>query len=213
MKVARSDDDIQTAIRRSLRMLARSADAWDTGEDDDEVPRMALEMRKLVHDSGQSKSLCGQVGIKNMDFLDTAMTDRKGLAWPPILRMTIGGPRSFDAPLDDALQHPFRSNELVGFSEWWDDVMVNDPDPGMTRGDIVLAVANQDGGAHDDPKLSEPYYGVSRANALGWVIVSKEGTFPGDSPIPALMRQIAYELLESIERQHPDLLEDAKPDR
>lgn len=70
----------------------------------------------------------------------------------------------------------------------------------FSRRDIVLAVANQDGGAHVDPELDEDYAALSKDNTLGWhfSVGGTETEFP-DNPVPASIRQIAHEVLVTLE--------------
>ena len=60
-----------------------------------------------------------------------------------------------------------------------------------------MSLANQDGGAHVDAVLKAPYEGLSREVTLKW-----EGgiTSPG-SPVPAGVRQIAHELMWTLDRE------------
>lgn len=65
----------------------------------------------------------------------------------------------------------------------------------LTRKQLILIAANQDGGAHIDPALDEVYASLSRKNSLLWVAnVGGE-----EHPIPkadrAAIRQIAHEVL------------------
>jgi hypothetical protein len=72
----------------------------------------------------------------------------------------------------------------------------------MTRRELVLAVANQDGGAHVDPALGDAAYAaVSRDQSLGTITVTGPHGEPrtvDDSPALAAVRQIAYEVDETL---------------
>jgi hypothetical protein len=60
----------------------------------------------------------------------------------------------------------------------------------------VLAVANQDGGAHVDPTLDSTYADLSRNNSLGWTYGSKSE--PIEGPARAALRQICHEVLKTF---------------
>jgi hypothetical protein len=62
-----------------------------------------------------------------------------------------------------------REPSFVPFSEWWTERVLRDNKlRTMSRMDLVLNVADTDGGAHVDPELDETYMAVSRSNSLGW---------------------------------------------
>ena len=100
------------------------------------------------------------------------------------------------APLDNG---PKTSIPRVNFDTWWNKIVfVDNQGRKLTRKDLVLSVAEQDGGVHVDPALNLPYAAVSRSNSLSWVTFA-EGSFqPMDDPVPAAMRQIAHEVLKSL---------------
>lgn len=76
-----------------------------------------------------------------------------------------------------------------------------------TRKELVLQLANQEGGAHVDPNLNEDYEALARRNHLGWHMESRDESglitigatpFEGDA-VAISVRQIAYELLTTLE--------------
>jgi hypothetical protein len=76
----------------------------------------------------------------------------------------------------------------------------------FNRRELILNVANTDGGAHVDPELEEAYMDLSRNNSLAWVFADRnvEKAFEG-RPELACMRQIAHELLITLRESYPDL--------
>jgi hypothetical protein len=87
----------------------------------------------------------------------------------------------------------------LDFNNWWNTVIfVYEGGRQLTRKDLVLAVSNQDGGAHVDPALNENYARLSRLNALGRFTSDETGMVPlGDAELVSV-RQIAHELLKSL---------------
>lgn len=107
-----------------------------------------------------------------------------------------GAETTYYAPLDDCITH-----QWLAFDAWWNQVVfVDDRRETLSRRDLILALANQDGGAHVDPGLSEKYARLSRHNSLGWVLA------PGDRPIPnaerAAIRQISHEVLWTLDPKY-----------
>ncbi len=76
----------------------------------------------------------------------------------------------------------------------------------FTRKDIILNVANKDGGAHVDPTLPEMYYELSRKNSIGWKLITDETVMDFSvGPELASIRQIAYEIIVTLEKDFPFL--------
>jgi hypothetical protein len=65
----------------------------------------------------------------------------------------------------------------------------------------VLALANKEGGAHVDPVLAEDWASVTRSGAFA--TVSSGGRATPLNPVPALMRQIAYEIDWTLKKHMP----------
>ena len=76
----------------------------------------------------------------------------------------------------------------------------------FSRKGLTLALAQLDGGAHVDPTLEEAYAALSRSNSLGWTFHVGDEALPDESPVPANVRQVAYELQATIEEQLADLI-------
>ncbi len=68
----------------------------------------------------------------------------------------------------------------------------------MTRKDIIEIVTDKDGGAHLDPKIPENYAEFREPTALHFKLNGKDAIF-NQNPVYVSLRQIAYELLESLE--------------
>lgn len=95
------------------------------------------------------------------------------------------------------------------FKDWWNAVAIRDStNTDFTRKDLIRALANEDGGAHVDPALTATHHALARSNSLGWAFndgVDHEEKAMG-SPIPASVRQIAYEVERTIRQQAPGLM-------
>lgn len=72
-----------------------------------------------------------------------------------------------------------------------------------SRKDLILTVANKDGGAHVDPILDEKYADLSRRNSLAWRFSSPRGDVPLEGPEKAAVRQITHEILKSLNPAMP----------
>jgi hypothetical protein len=207
--------ELQQHMAEQVAFIRRSAQAFDEG-DESEAKRLATSIRLLVHDTHSSKSLLGQLDLKErIRFEDTTI---RPLDLPPgaivmhsgitMTRMKIGGASAgVDfAPLLDNLS-PERIGPPVEFSQWWEPAILTDMQGNsFSRKALVLALANEDGGAHVDPELGASYAALVKANSLG-----RTGAGPGEELRPLLnialasVRQIAHELLRTLDRELPSV--------
>jgi hypothetical protein len=192
--------DLEQKLRAHYRFLKGSGEAFDGGYED-EAMRLATSVRLLVH-HGQGRPLLHLLGVqKNITYLDTAGALIPGnmLSENHLTVMRVGEDGwSEIAPLDNVPRSTY-----VSFNRWWTTAVVKDH-PGETwnRRDLVLAVANEDGGAHVDPTLTGSYNALSRDNSMGWATQSSRDPVlqPLPNPVPLCVRQIAHELTRTFER-------------
>ena len=193
-------DELRAHLREQIGFLKSSADAFDRGELP-EAKRLAVALRILIHESPTSHSLLGQLGQRDRDFCSLSYgANRQGNLLPGsnLLVMvksllTPTEPLRYMAPLDDA---PLGS---VPLSEWWEAPVFWHPD-GLTlsRRQLVLSVANKDGGAHVDPELGQAYAHFSREDGIGVrADVASRELILGATDVA--VRQIAHETLRSLE--------------
>lgn len=72
------------------------------------------------------------------------------------------------------------------------------------RRDLILAVFNQDGGAHIDPAIDEAYRRLTRENSLLVFVSTRPGTAQAmGNPVLASSSQIAYEVGETLRTEAP----------
>jgi hypothetical protein len=200
-RVQVSREDLEHQLRDHYDFLTRSGQAFDNGYAG-EAKRLATSLRVLVH-QGQGQPLLRLLGVqKKITYLDTAGGLTPGNLLPEngltALKMGPGTAVAEAAALDRA-EH---RNE-VSFSTWWSVAVAKDSKRvEWNRRDLVLALANQDGGAHVDPSLTEAYAALSRNNSMGMTYTSSDDPEPRPmpSPVPASVRQVAYEMTLTLER-------------
>ncbi|MDP3561720.1 MAG: hypothetical protein Q8R83_06055 [Legionellaceae bacterium] len=93
----------------------------------------------------------------------------------------------------------------VNQENWWNSkkIIVDTKGNNYTRGRIIKALANQDGGAHAADTMDKDYYDLTRMDTSGWVIKDDDGFEGTLDPVPPSIRQIAFETLESF--RHIDI--------
>lgn len=197
-KVKQSPSELQSQLNDQLQFLEASAARFDEGHDN-EAKRLAATIRLLVHDTPKSHSLLGQLELKGGPFWDTAFKaiDENRAGHGGLVFIAMGGAKTRYVAMLDAIPPPYVRQ--VPFDRWWSaPVFVDAAGRRLTRSDLVLAVANQDGGAHVDPGLEETYAALSRNNSLNYVANDGQGERAMDGPERAALRQIAHELLKTL---------------
>jgi hypothetical protein len=192
-------EELEAQLAEQLDHIQASAERFDTGAHS-EAKRLALAIRVLVYDHGKSsQSVLRQLGRKGIQFFDSATPyDPSNLAdhWGLVVMAIGGGLPSYIARLD---RLPPGSGQWTDFDTWWNAVVFRDAQKReITREQLVLSVANQDGGGHVDPSLREVYAALSRQNSLGWTKVENGRRTPADPPHLHAVRQVAHEMLKTL---------------
>lgn len=197
-------------VQDQLDFLKDSGESFDAGKIG-EAKRLATVVRVLLHDTAKSKSLLSLMKLKErMSYLNTATpyipSDLIGAHYGlVVLRMDFGpdAETSFEAILGDK---PFR--RLSPFNHWWKELVIQDGKGAQwTRRDVVLELANKEGGAHVDEELSIRYEALTIHNSLG-IVQFTEADHTTERPVQgnlvyASARQIAYEIEMTLKRELP----------
>jgi hypothetical protein len=130
---------------------------------------IAVTMRVLLHETGNSKSLLSRL---RPDYWDLPIYDK-----PPLAPKTVFALRTPLVISGDGTKRIIRpkfdsdSYQLVQLNRWWNDEYQPLGKLRLSKREIVLNVANKDGGAHIDGSipdhhatLSEPPFGFQMDN-------------------------------------------------
>lgn len=186
-------------LKKQIKFLERSCESYDNGYVDEGV-RIATIIRVLIHNTKSSTSLLKHLNATTIN-LATSTTDPSPQT---ISYMGMGAIRYENGQikyLPNLGLLPFSGH--VPVSKWWDQVvMVVDKGHRITRKQIVLGAANNDGGAHVDSKLNKEYEALAQDGVMG-VICSTSGGVESREPTRDVhllsLRQMAFELLNSPE--------------
>ncbi|MCK8496057.1 hypothetical protein M0L20_29595 [Spirosoma sp. RP8] len=213
-KVVQTAEELRYQLQDQIRFLANRCNAFDQGETN-EAKRIATTLRILFHDSKFSKSLLGQLGLKNRPYYNSAILPEEG-GEQIITNIALAGrlAGNHTHSYSPHLGLP-EADQFVNFNDWWSQVVITDKEGNeFTRSLIILSIADQDGGAHVDPALNEAYYKLTRLNSANDfnVLVEGEPTIeklinaqpvaPKVSPAFYVARQIAHEFLVSLLEYH-----------
>ena len=202
MKISQTQEELEEHLKDQLNFLKSSCHAFDLGFEN-EARRIAVILRILLSDSKNSKSLLTILELKQKIPFYTWMSDerriqeRKNQEKGKVLHFRLGVATDF-SPNGVRFAPRFVTVAYfkVSFEEWWNEIIFKVGDFILTRGEIILSVADNDGGAHVDKQLKEGYFRFSRnqnVNASQGVV-----EFKLNSPAYVAVRQFAYELEKSF---------------
>lgn len=175
---------------------------YDSGELH-EAKRIASTLRTLMHDTGRSTSVLHNLGIKDrFRWIDSGGGINPDNALPSTSSLTSMGP-DLQNPANGMtfVQRPLgmmlaggRMTEMP-FDKWWDMHVVKDIEGRVfSRKQLVLLLANKDGGSHVD-KLSNNEQALKSGKYFGWLVETESGPVPVElAPVPPSVRTIALEV-------------------
>jgi len=209
-KISQTKTELGKQLKDQLSLLTMLADSYDAGNNL-VAKSIATSIRVLVHNTPKSHSLLDQLNLKNRKFFDTSLSV-KGYNLPNTIRVssfcglvcisTHAGKQFFIPYLDEIPKDTFK---FVDFNDYWNRIIfVDNKNNRFSRKEIVLALSNQDGGAHVDPEIDEKYKKLSRENSLGWM-GSADGKIWNklEGPELAAVRQIGHEILRTFLPKYP----------
>lgn len=189
--------DLVKQLRRQLKFIESSCRAYDQGSLE-EALRIAVSLRVLFHDTANSTSLLTHLGQKYSVHLISTIglgkTDQQ-----------LGNSMVFCIPVMltmSGVQPPLGNGpppRIVNCDAWWNEIVMSQAQR-LSRRDVVLSSANQDGRAHVDiapnQKTVELKEGIGTfTRTIGGVSVTEELI---DHHFP-MLRQFGHEVLNSPE--------------
>lgn len=194
---------LEQHLDEQIHFLELSCKSFDEGYIH-EAKRLATSVRVLVHDTQSSSSLLSQLNLKSaLGFYDTCMDFNPNnlLASNGIIAIHAGSSAKYVAPLENS---PLGLGVLEPFEDWWNKlVFANPTGVGFTRAELILILANKEGGAHVDPKLNEAYLKLKNGEFLEVSFYSDGTNTPIEDAEAFAVRQIAFELIQSIKDKRP----------
>lgn len=212
-RVQRPKEDLKKELREQLQLLRHSCQTYDNRLEA-VGKHISLSLRVLLHQHGNSRSLLDQLGYRGGKFLDSAGPLNPGnlLTECNLVMMRLSSTGATYLPLIAGGGGPLPLRP-VPFVDWWNESVLKDNKRRtFCRRELVLNVADTDGGAHVDPGLEEGYMALSRENSLGWMF--SDGNIQAalaGRPELACMRQIAHEVLSTLHQYVPEFREFSEP--
>jgi hypothetical protein len=199
MRVSQSRAELIQRLRKQLQFLEASAKSYDSGFEG-EANRLAVVLRRLLHDAPQSHSLLGQLGLKlTLAFHDAVghVSDKAVDFAALCMRLSPTGLRYY--PLLDG------ATQKIPFDTWWSGPILVQRGVRLDRRHTILTVAHWAGGALVDPRLDRSFAALGLNKVFRW-----EASFSAverdidNSLVPPLVRQIAYEVSGTLREQVPE---------
>lgn len=192
-----------------MDFLRASLERYEQGNEY-EALRLAVSIRVLCHQTSRSTSLLGQLGLTAAwPWLDTSHSDSHPggpSVWGPLVHASWFTPDGTSlgsrwvAPADSVIPSRCR---VVDFPTWWEEPVIHDSTGAFSRKDLVGFVANQDGGAHVDPKLDANYHRISREWSMGAPGRAIDPMRVVRTPVWEFIRQVAFEVQYTAHRADP----------
>ncbi len=204
-RAKRSKGELETELREQMRLLQHACADFDKGFE--AIGRhIALSLRVLLHHHGQSQALLEQLGLRNIEFYDSAgpINPNNMCTECNLIVLTMSAKGGKYQPLVATGAAPWEPKKIP-FADWWNEPVLKDNKGQLfNRRELIQHVSDTDGGAHVDPELDNAYMALSRSNSLGWVFGDGniERAFEG-RPELVCIRQIAHEVILTLKEKAP----------
>lgn len=187
------------SLKVHLAFLARSCELYDQGHKE-EALRLAVSLRVIFHDTKQSTSLLQYTNLKDKIKLISTFVSPKSMGdkfgnvnWHTVIPLMLTS-NGVEAPTSS-----WDVQSTLFINDWWNEEIWLENQLKLSRKDIVLSAANQDGGAHLDANPSTKTRSLKAGPTVTVKINGKlveNGLTNHHYPI---IRQISYEVLKSNE--------------
>lgn len=189
---------------QQIHFLKNSCDLFDRGQLNEAI-RIATSIRVIVHDTKNSTSLLSHLNSKRINIFTTYSEPSSEEGYSAIHMFNMGiismgnGKYGYGPNLEEFIEGV---SEVLPIDKWWTQIVWRlDTKSFLSRRDIILTAANQDGGAHVDENLNGNYKKL--AEEVWGNINIKKGPTCLNLPIINMhfvaLRTIANELLQSPE--------------
>jgi hypothetical protein len=200
--------ELEKQLKEQIGFLITSCKLYDDGQHA-EAKRLANTLRILLHEKGRTRSLLGQLSLRDIPWVDTAdLSDPENLVSHfGLFSIQFNGP-SGCTPWLSPKGTPTEKLKKSKFNEWWLNhvvTAVNSVEKRyFSRKKLILNVTETDGGAHVDSELDKEYAELSKKNILGFTAIKGGKRYPMLNPELPCLRQIAHEVLLTLQEKLPN---------
>ena len=200
-RILKTQIEMNTEFNEQMQLLESQLRYFDNGERL-HYKTISTSIRKFLHDTRMSKSLFTSLDLKERSFFSTLNdeTFNKPFAVSEGSRLVSLWFHEGKAKYSAILEAPIYAGRMCSFEEWWNEEVIDSSkeEYRLSRKDIVLNIADTDGGAHVDTDEESSYRAIKYGEALGVraIINGEEEVIP-ELHI-AILRQIAYEFMRTM---------------
>jgi hypothetical protein len=197
-----------------LLRISAASERFDRGWHT-EARTLAGHIGALVHRTDKAAAVIERLGMRDvLTWVDTAGVPNPKVSCPTagLTLMRIRGRRHGaetyvpklamypPVPIRTRTGDQIYSGSRIPFEHWWTNPVVKDVDGTQySRKQLVLALSD-----HDDPEAEAAQRALRASASLGWVVDASADDSSNPlcaSPVIASVRQIGYEVLQSITEQ------------
>ena len=215
----REHSELREKLQEQIQLLQHYCEQYDNGKKIFVYP-MSTTLRILLKDTKKCVSLLKQLNIKNtLLFVDSAHHCKNGVCCWEICENThniaaIDGAVyaglvakklskngiTLETTLKPLCQFSLAPQpKMVNFDQWYDEEVLDDTENKMSRKNIIENIAEKAGGCHVDTDMTIEEATFRIPEALKIIINSQQVAF-NPAPMYVSLRQIAWEVLESLKR-------------
>jgi hypothetical protein len=211
-KIIRNSSDYIELLKEQIEFILQACEQYDNGKFVS-AKLLATYIRNLVHNTELSTSLLVHLQKQNtMKFYNTVDAPKNAVFFlgmviiADVLKVVNAQSTSYETIFLPAFKPKIlHSKKWIDFNTWWNQKIIVSDRLTFTRAEMIKFMANQDGGAHVDEKVTEKYYKIVKATETMLYTTQKplsEDPYQVGEPIKylhyAVVRQIAHELILSL---------------
>jgi hypothetical protein len=189
--------EVDNHFKDQLEFLKRSNLAYDAGNEN-EFKRIAITLRTIFYKSRTSTPLLDQLGLADIEMTSYSRHIDGGnlLADTPLAVIRSS---AYEFKLLPAFDNGAFPPRKLCFGAWWDEIVLRDmAKVEFSRKDLVVFVANQDGGGHVDPEIDEKFYDLKHENSIGLFVANDSGEKALNKFEEVYLRHIGFEAEQAL---------------
>ena len=213
--IPRTQAEIQQLGYEVITYLQRLCDDYDNGNTF-AIVLVAVLLRTLLKTKGSTESVLKQLGKNTIDFVDTRAPMGSFSFWTfgnnicnhtfiaqnvyggLLSKIVTNGEHGLNLDYQPLLDRNRNAN-WQSFDDWYTAIVFKDSTFQLSREDCINIVAEKDGGAHLDKRIPPKYSCFREPTALQFIVDGQIAVF-NQNPVYVSIRQIAWEVLESLKR-------------